>query len=212
MTSSSKDAAQETMPRHVRIGLLLDLYGNLLTDRQRDFVRLHYDEDQSFGEIAQGKGVSRQAVHDAVKHAEKSLEQYERKLRLLERGIPGILARIEQSPLPREGEPEPEGAAIPSEEWMLEALERELPESAERAAGFATGERGADTGGGTAGDWAEMLDPIAEGLRGIRKRILRSGGIIYDADGLLADVNRLLARVNELLPSPTSEDGGSQDV
>ncbi|MBI1293101.1 DNA-binding protein [bacterium] len=58
----------------------MDLYGPLLTDRQRDFVRMHFEEDLSFGEIAREHGISRQAVHDAVKHAEKSLEEYEAKL------------------------------------------------------------------------------------------------------------------------------------
>jgi hypothetical protein len=67
--------------------MLMDLYGQLLTDRQRRFVNLHYGEDMSFGEIARGHGVSRQAIHDAVKHAEQALEDYESKLGLLEKGL-----------------------------------------------------------------------------------------------------------------------------
>ncbi|MBN1477983.1 YlxM family DNA-binding protein [Candidatus Sumerlaeota bacterium] len=61
----------------------MDIYGALLTDKQRTFMRLHFEDDLSFGEIAKEYGVSRQAIHDAVKHAEKSLEDYESKLGLL---------------------------------------------------------------------------------------------------------------------------------
>jgi len=47
----------------------------------------------------------------------------------------------------------------------------------------------------------EMLNGIAEGLKSIRRRIQRSGGIIYDADGLNQEVGRLLARVEESIKS-----------
>ena len=77
-----KDQASSKLERAARLVQLLDLYGALLTDRQRDFVRLHYAEDLSFGEIAREHGVSRQAVHDAVKHAEASLLEYDAKLGL----------------------------------------------------------------------------------------------------------------------------------
>lgn len=80
----SRDA--DRLDKVVRIGQLLDLYGGLLTDRQRSFIVQHYQEDLSFGEIARGHGISRQAIHDAVKHAEAALEDYESKLSLLARG------------------------------------------------------------------------------------------------------------------------------
>jgi predicted DNA-binding protein YlxM (UPF0122 family) len=70
----------QAVDRAVRIVRLLDLYGPLLTERQREFVQLHYEEDLSFGEIAREHGISRQAVHDAVKHGELALEEYETKL------------------------------------------------------------------------------------------------------------------------------------
>jgi predicted DNA-binding protein YlxM (UPF0122 family) len=74
----------------VRLGHLMDIYGTLLTEKQRMFMRLHYQDDLSFGEIAADHGVSRQAIHDAVKHAEKALEEYERKLGLFaKRGATG---------------------------------------------------------------------------------------------------------------------------
>jgi uncharacterized protein len=73
----------------VRVTRLLDLYGGLLTPKQLHLARLHYDKDMSFSEIARGQSVSRQAVHDAVRHAEKVLEEYEAKLRLLKHGHRG---------------------------------------------------------------------------------------------------------------------------
>jgi DNA-binding CsgD family transcriptional regulator len=74
--------------RAVRVVRLLDLYGPLLTERQRHFLRLHYEGDLSFGEIASEEGISRQAVHDAVKNGEASLEDYEAKLQPGGRRLP----------------------------------------------------------------------------------------------------------------------------
>ncbi|MFW6286731.1 MAG: sigma factor-like helix-turn-helix DNA-binding protein [Candidatus Sumerlaeota bacterium] len=69
--------------RMVRVTLLLDAYGKLLTDRQRTFMRLHFDEDLSFSDIAREHGISRQAVHDSVKHAIASLDNLEDNLGLV---------------------------------------------------------------------------------------------------------------------------------
>lgn len=66
---------------------MLETYGGLLTERQKEFVRLHCHEDLSFGEIAREYRVSRQAVHDAVRQAEAAMEHYEAELGLL--GRPG---------------------------------------------------------------------------------------------------------------------------
>jgi predicted DNA-binding protein YlxM (UPF0122 family) len=82
-------ADDKLLEKVVRIGHLMDAYGSLLTDKQQKFMRLHYEEDLSFGEVARDFGVSRQAIHDAVKHAERSLEEYEARLGLLRRGRRG---------------------------------------------------------------------------------------------------------------------------
>jgi predicted DNA-binding protein YlxM (UPF0122 family) len=70
-------------PKVERVNLLMDIYGDLLTEKQRRFVELHYSEDLSFGEIASQFNVSRQAIYDAVKHALSNLEHYEKTLSLL---------------------------------------------------------------------------------------------------------------------------------
>ena len=49
------------------MSLLLDTYGELLTEKQRTFMRRYYEQDFSFGEIAREFDVSRQAIFDAAK-------------------------------------------------------------------------------------------------------------------------------------------------
>ena len=69
----------------IEIGMLYDFYGQLLTDKQRDVMQLHYEDDYSLSEIGEILAISRQAVHDAIKKAEKSLNEYEEKLKLVKR-------------------------------------------------------------------------------------------------------------------------------
>jgi uncharacterized protein len=71
----------------VRINLLFDYYGELLTEKQKQFFTLHYFQDQTLPEIASqfmnpenNKPLSRQAVFDSIKHAIDSLEEYDQKL------------------------------------------------------------------------------------------------------------------------------------
>jgi len=75
--------SERLITRVERINLLMDLYGDLLTEKQKRFLELHYCEDLSFGEIATQYNVSRQAIYDAVKHALANLEHYEKNLSLL---------------------------------------------------------------------------------------------------------------------------------
>ena len=74
----------ESLEEKQRISELLDLYNGLLTERQRTFLELHYNEDLSYGEIAEAEKISRQAVHDTILHGKKSLFRFENHLKLLE--------------------------------------------------------------------------------------------------------------------------------
>jgi len=65
------------------IGLLLDFYGQLLTERQFDILDLHYNNDYSLGEIAEHFGISRQGVYDNIKKGKKALYGFENKLKLV---------------------------------------------------------------------------------------------------------------------------------
>ena len=61
---------------------LLDLYGPLLTEHQRRILHLAWEEDWSYGEIAEREHVSRTAVYDVVKRTAANLDEYEQKLGL----------------------------------------------------------------------------------------------------------------------------------
>lgn len=67
----------------VEKGELLDQYGALLTDRQRDCLDLYYNENLTLAEIAGHFHISRQAVHDAMRHGEEQLLAYEAALHLV---------------------------------------------------------------------------------------------------------------------------------
>lgn len=72
------------MEDRMTISLLLDFYGTLLTDRQRECYAMHHEDDMSLGEIAEEMNISRQAVHDNIERAKASMEGYEQKLHLIE--------------------------------------------------------------------------------------------------------------------------------
>ena len=70
-----------------KVSLLYDFYGSLLPAKQKEFLRLYHEENYSLAEIAEGYGLSRQGVYDAVHKAEDSLMNYESKLGLLSRHL-----------------------------------------------------------------------------------------------------------------------------
>jgi predicted DNA-binding protein YlxM (UPF0122 family) len=65
--------------------MLLDFYGGLLTEKQRQIMSYHYEEDMSLSEISEQFQISRQAVHDVIKRSEKTLVEYEKELGLVGR-------------------------------------------------------------------------------------------------------------------------------
>ena len=66
-----------------RMTMLYDSYGDLLTDRQKEFYDLYYNEDLSLAEIAQNYGITRQGVRDIIVRAEASLQEIEEKTGLI---------------------------------------------------------------------------------------------------------------------------------
>lgn len=67
--------------------MLYDLYQELLTDRQKQFTELYFQDDLSFAEIAEEFAISRQGVYEHIKRTEKLLDEYEDKLGLLEKTL-----------------------------------------------------------------------------------------------------------------------------
>ena len=69
----------------VKKALLYDFYGELLTERQQQVYESVVLEDYSLSEVAEELGISRQGVHDMIRRCNKSLEDYEAKLHLVEK-------------------------------------------------------------------------------------------------------------------------------
>lgn len=73
------------MEKFVERTLLYDFYGELLTPRQRQIYESVVLEDYSLSEVAKELSISRQGVHDMIRRCDRTLEDYEQKLHLVER-------------------------------------------------------------------------------------------------------------------------------
>ena len=65
--------------------LLFDYYGRMLTDKQKEYLDLRYNQDLSLGEIAEIMGVSRQAVFDNLSRTEALLRRMEENIGCVKR-------------------------------------------------------------------------------------------------------------------------------
>ena len=68
-----------------RMTMLFDFYGDLLTDRQKEFYDLYYNDDLSLAEIAENYDITRQGVRDIIVRAERTLQDVEDKTGLIRR-------------------------------------------------------------------------------------------------------------------------------
>ena len=79
------------MDKNVKVSILCDLYGKLLTKKQFEFLDDYYNNDLSLSEIAENNKIAennritRQAVRDIIKKGEKKLFEYEEKLLFMKR-------------------------------------------------------------------------------------------------------------------------------
>lgn len=71
--------------KNLTMSSLLDIYGGLLTEKQRSFLDYYYNDDLSLAEIAENENITRQGVYDVIKRAGDQLNNFEKKLRLNER-------------------------------------------------------------------------------------------------------------------------------
>jgi predicted DNA-binding protein YlxM (UPF0122 family) len=67
------------------IVLLLDFYGPLLTEKQQRVMSLYYENDLSLTEIAEQLDITRQAIYDILKRSVSQLEDYEKRLNLVDK-------------------------------------------------------------------------------------------------------------------------------
>ncbi|MBQ8200412.1 MAG: DNA-binding protein [Clostridia bacterium] len=75
-----QDRMTDEVSRKVELAWLLAFYGGMLTDKQRQVLTLHCEEDLSLAEIAQEAGISRQGVHDMLSRAAQRMFDMEDKL------------------------------------------------------------------------------------------------------------------------------------
>lgn len=64
---------------------LYDIYGSLLTEKQRNYFEDYYFMDLSLSEMAENYGISRNGAFDQIKRAVLALEDYENHIHLLEK-------------------------------------------------------------------------------------------------------------------------------
>ena len=86
----------DQMGARVELGTLYACYGGLLTEKQRQAVRLYAGEDQSLSEIAAQMGVSRQNVHELITRSEQKLRKCEDALHLAQQTL-SIQAGLEEA-------------------------------------------------------------------------------------------------------------------
>ena len=78
-----------------RMALLFDFYGDVLTERQKEFYDLYYNEDLSLSEIAENNGITRQGVRDVIVRAAAILYDLEDKTGLIRR-FPAMHKQLEE--------------------------------------------------------------------------------------------------------------------
>ena len=75
------------MEEKIKISMLIQTYGKLLTEKQEQILDDYYNNDLSLSEIAENNNITRQAVRDIIKKGEKKLFEYEEKLLFMKRTL-----------------------------------------------------------------------------------------------------------------------------
>lgn len=75
----------------LQMTMLFDFFGDLLTEKQREYFDLHHNEDLSLSEISERTGISRQGVYDIITRAEKSLVEMEQKTGVVQRWLNSLM-------------------------------------------------------------------------------------------------------------------------
>lgn len=75
------------MEKNVKVSMLCQIYGALLTDKQLNFLDDYYNNDLSLSEIAENYGITRQAARDNIVKGENKLFEYEEKLGIMKKTL-----------------------------------------------------------------------------------------------------------------------------
>lgn len=73
------------MEKNVKVSMLCEIYGKLLTEKQLEVLTDYYNNDLSLSEIAENNNITRQAVRDIIKKGENKLFELEEKLSFMEK-------------------------------------------------------------------------------------------------------------------------------
>ena len=99
------------MAKNLEISLLLDFYGDVLTEKQRDVMEQYYNDDLSLAEIADNFGITRQGVRDSIKRGEGIILELEEKVgfakryRAVQQGIAQLESLAREPSLSRQSRP-----------------------------------------------------------------------------------------------------------
>lgn len=85
LTARSFGECVDIVEKNIKIPLLLDFYGDLLSETQRDYIDYYYNKDLSLSEISDNVGKSRQGILECIKRAESVLVNADEKLKLLDK-------------------------------------------------------------------------------------------------------------------------------
>lgn len=89
------------MEEKVKVSILLEIYGNLLTEKQFEFMDWYYNQDLSLSEIGDNNDITRQAVRTILLKSKRKLEEYESKLKFMkkEENITKYIHSLEETEL-----------------------------------------------------------------------------------------------------------------
>ena len=87
------------LDQFVEIANLLEIYSSLLSEKQKEYLEDHFENDLSLSEIARNNNVSRQAIYDNIKRGVALLYDYEDKLKFyqLKKNIRGELVKLKEN-------------------------------------------------------------------------------------------------------------------
>lgn len=91
------------MEEKIKISILCQIYGKLLTEKQYQILDDYYNNDLSLSEIAENNNITRQAVNDVINKGKNKLIEIEEKLLLMEKilkqekVIENIIKNLEES-------------------------------------------------------------------------------------------------------------------